>query len=170
LIDLLDAHRAQYRLIDHPPEGRTEIVSAFRGHDPRHAAKCMVVMVKLGKRTTRYVLAVVPGDARVDLAAVKSLFGATYVSFASPEIAEELAGSVPGTILPIPFDPRLELIVDLALLDNPVLYFNAARLDQSLALRTDDFVSITAPRLASIAQYASVDGGSSSARMGDPTG
>ena len=35
LIGLLEEHQAQYRLIDHPPEGRTEIVSAFRGHDPR---------------------------------------------------------------------------------------------------------------------------------------
>jgi Ala-tRNA(Pro) deacylase len=170
LIDLLEEHQAHYRLIDHPPEGRTEIVSAFRGHNPRHAAKCMVVMVKLGKRTTRYVLAVVPGDARVDLAAVKSLLGATYVSFASPDMAEELAGSVPGTILPIPFDARLELIVDPALLDNPILYFNAARLDRSLALRTDDYVSITAPRLAPIAQYALVDDRSSSPRAGEPPG
>ncbi|TWF82337.1 hypothetical protein FHX44_118286 [Pseudonocardia hierapolitana] len=33
LIDQLDAAAARYRLIDPPPEGRTELVSAMRGHD-----------------------------------------------------------------------------------------------------------------------------------------
>src|SRR5579871_1340254 len=97
LIALLDANGATYRLIDHAPEGRTEVVSPLRGNALAQAAKCLVLMVKVGKKVTRYVLAVVPGDMRVDLAAVKALLGGTYVAFASPEIAERLAGSVPGT-------------------------------------------------------------------------
>ncbi len=52
LIDLLEQHGAQYRLIDHPPEGRTEVVSPMRGNNLRDAAKCMILMVKLGKKTT----------------------------------------------------------------------------------------------------------------------
>ena len=32
LIALLDANKAVYRLIDHPPEGQTDKVSAMRGH------------------------------------------------------------------------------------------------------------------------------------------
>lgn len=51
LIELLDQHGAQYRLIDHPPEGRTEVVSPMRGNDLRDAAKCMILMIKLGKVT-----------------------------------------------------------------------------------------------------------------------
>lgn len=152
LISLLDQHGAQYRLIDHAPEGRTEIVSGMRGNELRQAAKCMVLMVKIGKKVTRYVLAVVPGDTRVDLNAVKALLGGTYISFASSDIAERLAGSVAGTILPFSFDPQLELIVDPSLLENSELYFNAARLDRSLALRTSDYVSIAGPRLEKIAQ------------------
>ena len=93
LIALLDEHGAAYRLIDHAPEGRTEIVSPMRGNPLAAAAKCIVLMVKLGKKTTRHVLAVVPGDARLDLGAVKALLGATYAAFASPEVAEELAAS-----------------------------------------------------------------------------
>src|SRR4029453_14661475 len=44
LMQLLDERGARYRLIDHPPEGRTELVSPMRGHEPRLAAKCMVLM------------------------------------------------------------------------------------------------------------------------------
>ena len=81
LIAELDASGCRYRLIEHAPEGRTEVVSALRGHVLASAAKCLILLVKIGKKQTRYVLAVVPGDARVDLAAVRALLGASYVAF-----------------------------------------------------------------------------------------
>jgi len=59
LIALLDQHGVQYRLIDHAPEGRTELVSAMRGNTLSQAAKCIVLMVKIGKKITKYILAVV---------------------------------------------------------------------------------------------------------------
>jgi Ala-tRNA(Pro) deacylase len=149
----LDAAGARYRLIDHAPEGRTELVSALRGHDVAHAAKCLVVMVKIGKKQTRYVLAVVPGDARLDLAAVRDLLGGSYVAFAATEKAEELAGSVSGTVLPISYHPRLELVADPTLLTAPELFFNAARLDRSMALSTDDYLRIARPRVERIVDH-----------------
>jgi Ala-tRNA(Pro) deacylase len=151
LIALLDQHQAPYRFIDHAPQGQTDLVSAMRGNALSQAAKCIVLMVKQGKKVTNYVLAVVPGDARVDLQAVKTLLQATYVAFASSTIAERLAGSVAGTILPFSFNSDLELIVDPSLLENDELYFNAARLDRSMVLKTSDYVAIAKPRLASIA-------------------
>ncbi len=150
LIALLDRHGARYRVVDHAPEGRTDLVSAMRGQSLAVAAKCIVLILKLGKRVTRYALAVVPGDARIDLSAVRQLFGASYVAFASPDVAERLAGSVTGTVLPFSFHPDLELLADPSLLQSAELYFNAARLDRSLALRTDDYVAIAAPRLVSM--------------------
>ncbi|KAB2350407.1 YbaK/prolyl-tRNA synthetase associated domain-containing protein [Actinomadura rudentiformis] len=150
LIADLEAAGARYRLIDHPPEGRTEVVSALRGHDVAQAAKCLITMVKIGKKQTRYALAVVPGDARLDLQAVKDLLAGTYVTFASREKAEELAGSVSGTVLPFSYHPQLEVIADPALQQVPELFFNAARLDRSIALATDDYLRLAAPRLAPI--------------------
>lgn len=154
LIELLDQNNAQYRLIDHEPEGRTEIVSPMRGNEVSQAAKCIVVMVKIGKKTTKYILAVVPGDAKVDLNGIKALFQGTYVSFATPEIAEKLAGSVSGTILPFSFNPELTLIVDPELLKNEEIFFNAARLDRSMALKTNDYTELAKPRLERIAKYS----------------
>jgi Ala-tRNA(Pro) deacylase len=108
-------------------------------------------MVKVGKKVTKYFLAVVPGDARVDLNALKNLVDGTYVSFASPDIAQELAGSALGTVLPFAFDDRLELIVDRDVLKPPEMFFNAARLDRSMALSTADYARIARPRLERIA-------------------
>jgi len=152
LIELLDKHSVQYRLIDHEPEGRTEIVSPMRGNALSQAAKCIVLMVKIGKKVTRYVLAVVPGDTRVDLQAVKTLMQGTYIAFASPDIAERLAGSVAGTILPFSFNPELELVVDPSLRENDEIYFNAARLDRSMVLKTSDYIAEAKPRFGRIAE------------------
>ncbi|NUK83065.1 YbaK/prolyl-tRNA synthetase associated domain-containing protein [Streptomyces lunaelactis] len=151
MIALLDERGAVHRIIEHEEQGATEAVSALRGNTLAQAAKCIVVMVKTGKKEKRYVLAVVPGDRRVDLGAVKGLLGGTYAGFATPEVAERLARSVSGTILPFSFDPELELIVDPALLEHEEIFFNAARLDRSLALRTADYVSVAEPRTADIA-------------------
>jgi Ala-tRNA(Pro) deacylase len=111
-------------------------------------------MVKVGKKVTRHVLCVVPGDSKIDFAAIKELFGATYVSFASPAVAEELAGSVSGTILPFSFRPGLELLADPALLSQEEIFFNAARLERSMALRTSDWTAVAKPRVERIAQGA----------------
>ena len=153
LIELLNRNNADYRLIDHPPEGRTEIVSPMRGNKLSEAAKCIIVMVKLTKKDKKYILAVVPGDAKVDLEKIKNLFSAIYVSFAAQETAEKLAGSVSGTILPFSFHPELQLIVDPILLKNEEIFFNAARLNLSMALKTADYIKITKPRTEDIAQY-----------------
>jgi len=151
LLALLDRHGTSYRLIDHEAEGQTDKVSLLRGHPVEQAAKCIILIAKIGKKVTRFVLAVVPGNMRVDTGRVRSLFNATYVGFAAADVAERLAGSAAGTVLPIAFDPQLTLIADPGLLTHEEIFFNAARLDRSLALRTADYQRLANPRLEPIA-------------------
>ncbi|MEU6147223.1 YbaK/EbsC family protein [Streptomyces sp. NPDC047081] len=155
LISLLDTSSVDYKLIGHAPEGATEAVSALRGHPVSEAAKCIVLRVKTDRRTTRHVLAVVPGDRRVDLDAVRTLFAARYVGFSDAETAERLARAMPGTVLPFSFDPELELVADPDLVGRPRLYFNAARLDRSLAVSGPDYERVARPRVERIASAAS---------------
>ena len=61
-----------------------------------------------------------------------------------------LAGSVLGTVLPFPFHDDLEFVVDPVLMDNDEIFFNAARLDQSVALKVADYQRIAEPRLEPI--------------------
>ncbi|MER7407486.1 YbaK/EbsC family protein [Streptomyces sp. NPDC000070] len=156
LISLLDSASVDYRLIDHDPEGATEAVCALRGHPAGEAAKCVVLRVKVDRRTTRHVLAVVPGDRRVDLDAVRTLFAARYVGFSDPSTAERLARAVPGTVLPFSFDPDLELVADPDVVARPKLYFNAARLDRSLLVSGADYERLAKPRIERIAAPAPV--------------
>jgi Ala-tRNA(Pro) deacylase len=151
LVALLEAGGARYRLIHHAPEGVTSPASRLRGHPLSQAAKCIVARVKHGKKVNRFLLAVVPGDRLVALEALRELWGGTYVSFATRETAEELSGCVSGTIVPFTFRDDLELVVDRTLLAVPELFFNAARLDVSVALDTRDYLRLARPRVEDIA-------------------
>lgn len=151
LITLLDDSGARYRLINHESEGGTAAASALRGHALSQAAKSIVVRIKLGRRSMRYALAVIPGDRRVNLEQVGRLLGGKQAAFASRETAELLAGCVSGSILPFSFHPDLHLIVDPELLAHEEIFFNAARLDRSVALTTRDYLALTNPRIEPIA-------------------
>jgi len=152
LIALLDQNGARYRILEHEPEGRTERISSIRGHDPRFAAKAMLLALDLDKQTRIHVLAVVPGNKRVSFSALKHLFQATHAAFASREVAETLAGSRVGAILPLAFDPDLKVVVDVEFGDVEEIYFNAARLDRSIALNAADYLRITKPRMEKICE------------------
>jgi Ala-tRNA(Pro) deacylase len=151
LIRLLEAAGARYRLIQHAAEGRTEIASRYRKNPLSQAAKCIVVRIGVGKKQRRYLLAVVPGDKRVDLDELRRLYGGTNAAFAAREVAERLTGCVSGSIVPFSFNTELQLVVDRRLLTHDQLYFNAARLDRSVALHTGDYLALARPRIEWIA-------------------
>jgi Ala-tRNA(Pro) deacylase len=154
LISLLAENGVPHRGIDHAPEGQTDLVSAMRGHDVRLAAKCLVLIVKVGKKTTKFVLAVVPGDRKVDMKAIKQIFSATYAGFASTADAERLSGCVAGTVLPFSFSDDLPVVADSTLFDAADMYFNAGRLDRSVVIGTADYLRLQAPRVERIAAAA----------------
>jgi Ala-tRNA(Pro) deacylase len=155
LIELLDRHRVRYRLIEHAPEGRTVAASRLRGHPLRKAAKCMVISVDEPGQSRRYALTVIPGEHRVDLDAVARATGGRRGRLAPTETAEELTGCVRGSIVPFALRPgALEILADPWLIEQDELYFNAARLDRSIALRTTDYLEIARPRLEPVALRA----------------
>ena len=151
LVALLQEHQATYRLVDHPAEGRTEIISQLRGNELRQAAKAIVVTVKQGKKGRRYFLCVVPGDRRLNLDAVKQLGRGDHVLFTPSELATELTGCVSGAIPPISFHADLQLVVDPELLENQEIVFNAACLEQSIFVDSASYARAAAPLLAPIA-------------------
>jgi Ala-tRNA(Pro) deacylase len=151
LFTLLDGSDVPYRVIDHPAEGRTDVASQLRGHALEEAAKCVVIRVALSGRKRRYVIGVVPGDRRVDLEGICALYGGSDAAMATRDVAERLTGCVSGAIMPFTFTDNLDLVVDPGLLRQPVMYFNAARLDRSVALSPDDYVQVAQPRLERIA-------------------
>ena len=151
LVALLTDAKARFRVIEHEAEGRSEKISVIRGNRPDQAAKAMVLDVRGGGGGRRHVLAILPGNRKLDFAAVASLFEARKCGFASPETAQEITGCAMGAVPPFSLDPALAVVVDENLLANDTLFFNAGRLDRSMELDTRDWLAVAKPRVARIA-------------------
>jgi Ala-tRNA(Pro) deacylase len=151
LRDLLDQQGAAYRVIEHEPEGRTEMIAQIRGNKIEQSIKSIVVQVRRKGQDTLYCLANVPGDCRIDFDGIKRLFGADSVAFASRDKAQELTGCVIGAIPPFSFNDQLLVLADPRIQQNDEVVFNAGRLDRSIFMKLEDYIRIAKPQMAGIA-------------------
>ena len=151
LCALLDAEGAVYRLIEHEPEGRTEVIAKVRGNRIEQSIKSIVVQVRVNPRENIYCLANVPGDCRISFDGIKQHFHASSAAFASRDKAQALTGCVIGAIPPFSFNDQLQVLADPLILENEEVVFNAGRLDRSIFMRLDDYLRIAKPQMVQIA-------------------
>ena len=151
LRDLLDQQGAAYRVIEHEPEGRTEIIAQIRGNKIEQSIKSIVVQVRRKGQDNLYCLANVPGHCRVDLGAIKDHFNADSIGMAQREKAQALTGCVIGAIPPFSFSDQLQLLADPLIQENEEVVFNAGRLDRSIFMDLADYIRIAKPQLVKIA-------------------
>jgi Ala-tRNA(Pro) deacylase len=152
IMALLAEGGAEYRTLDHEPEGRTDRASQIRGHILRQAAKAMVVAIRSrDNERRRFVLAVVPGDRRVNFDAIARAQQGRAASLASAHEAANLTGCTMGAVPPFSFDPKLTLMADVNLMAEQQIVFNAGRLDRSIFLRSDDYLRLARPYVDRIA-------------------
>lgn len=151
LVEMLTEARARFRVIEHEAEGRSERISTIRGNRPDQAAKAMVLDLRGGGGGRRHVLAILPGNRKLDFDAVAAVFEARKCGFASPETAQALTGCAMGAVPPFALNPDLAIVVEEDLLANLSLFFNAGRLDRSMELATEDWLAAAKPRVAKIA-------------------
>jgi len=148
---LLDKEGAVYRVIEHAPEGRTEIIAKIRSNRIEQSVKSMTLQVRLTRKENIYCLANVPGDCRIDFDGVKNYFHADSAAFAAREKAQALTGCVIGAIPPFSFNDQLQVLADPLVLQNEEVVFNAGRLDRSIMMKLDDYVRIAKPQIVKIA-------------------
>ena len=143
LIAQLEQHQANFRVVEHEAIGQTDVISEIRGNELNQAAKAMVLEVTMPEGAeSRYLLAIVPGDCKINFKSAARAIGGKKSSFAAPEKAQELTQCVMGAVPPFSFDDRLALRVDTRLRDVGTLWFNAGELERSVALNVDDYFRV----------------------------
>src|SRR5215216_2377382 len=151
LVELLQREGATYRVVEHEPEGRTEIIAKIRGNRIEQSIKSIVVQVRLNRKDNLYCLANVPGNCRIDVDGIKQHFQADSVAFASREKAQALTGCVIGAIPPFSFNDQLQVLADPLIQQNEEVVFNAGRLDRSIFMKLDAYLRIAKPQMVKIA-------------------
>jgi Ala-tRNA(Pro) deacylase len=150
IVEHLERHAARFRVLRHAAEGRSIDVAAVRGTEIAQGAKALVCRVK--GTESGALLAVVPGDARLDIRRAVAAVGGRKGGFAPAELARELTGCEIGTIPPFAIGAPMDVVVDEGFVAaHEEIAFNAGRLDRSIVLATADYLRIVAPVVAPIA-------------------
>jgi Ala-tRNA(Pro) deacylase len=139
----LKSHDAQYKMMEHEPEGNCEKVSALRGNPVHAAAKALLVNVKMSAKHGKYVLVNIPGDKQLDLDAIKAKYKARSVAMAEKTKVEELLSCEIGRVPPFSFNDSVQVLIDEELIrDNEKVYFSPGRLDRSVEINAQAFRDI----------------------------
>lgn len=104
------------------------------------------------------VLAVVPGDRRVDPAKLAALVGGERLRLASPAIVEQATGYPPGATPPVGHLTPLPVVVDASLLAHAVVYGGGGASDTMLAIAPADIVRLTNARVEEITESPHAEG------------
>ena len=139
IITMFNENKIQYSEEEHHYEGYGENVAKFHGLDEKCGAKALIVKLK---KPDNYCLVVLPFDKRLNMKSLQKTMSAKGASFASLDKSQELTNSVVGAIPPFSFDKDLVLVVDNAIKENKKLFFNAGRLDRSVAINTGDYLKL----------------------------
>lgn len=154
LLQHLNDNAARYRIMTHARAGKCAEVSSLRGTLLGQGAKALVCKVK-GNGVNQHVLAVLSAEQQADLSKIALAFSAKKASLASPAEADALTGCVFGAIPPFSFHSQLSLIADPSLFSQfAEIAFNAASLEKSIILNSEDYLRIARPRLISFHRQA----------------
>ena len=98
LQQLLDSQGARYRVLAHSAEGKSDEVARIRGTEPGQGAKAMLCKTKSAAQGEHWVLAVLPGDQKLDFRKLAAALGLPKMTLASPDEATALTGCVMGAV------------------------------------------------------------------------
>lgn len=150
--EVLDQHQVWYETFEHEPVRTSEEAASLRdGYTLHQGAKALIIRVKYSKQERAFVMLVLPGDRKFDVAKANKVLGSKDIRFATPdEIAEITAGIVPGGVPPFGQLFGLPVYVDPEVLENEKIIFNAGDRAFSIAMHSADYLTIVQPEVVEL--------------------
>ncbi|MBI4734212.1 MAG: YbaK/EbsC family protein [Rubrobacteridae bacterium] len=97
------------------------------------------------------IIAVIPGDRRLDTRKLKQLTGASKVKFVDPDEVVSLTGYVLGSMPPIAHASEMPVYVDIRLLLLQHVYTSGGQIDTVLKVKPQDLVDAVGAQVVDIA-------------------
>ena len=135
---LLNEHQTQFTLSHHGPTLTSEASALARGESIHIGAKALLLKVD-----NDFKLFVMSAPLKIDSKAVKSIFNARKIRFATAEELFDLTGLGPGSVPPFgePILP-FQLYIDESILSLSDIAFNAGSLTDSIKMKTEGYLKI----------------------------
>jgi len=148
---ILDAHQVVYRVLPHgEPVFTVEAAARQRGV----VREEMVKSILLRDRDGRYVMACVPGDARLDPKAVRAQLPEEWkrLTFASGEEIQAVTGCVQGAVAPLGLPEGVPVIFDPSIAQFKKVNISSGDPMAGLELDPQDLIRVAGGRLGHIVE------------------
>jgi Ala-tRNA(Pro) deacylase len=144
---LLKENLVKYEEVNHEPVYTSDQAASVRGMDLHAGAKSLLL-----KADKEFILAVLPGDSRLDTKKLKQILQVKDIRFASPTEVEEIMGCQIGACYPFGSVAKVKMIVDPSLGDNEIISFNPGVHNKSLKIKWEDYKKLYSNDLKIITQ------------------
>src|SRR6056300_1760409 len=148
LNQLLNSHKISYQSMEHPPGQTCELAAQMRGSELKIGGKSLLLKSKRG-----FHIFTLSAAFEADSTRMRKILRSQKLRFAKDEEFTSITG-VPKGALP-PFGRELhslDLYLDLSILENDSIAFNAGLLTQSYILSTNDYLKISSPFICSFSK------------------
>ena len=143
----LHQHGVSYEYQEHEPVFTSEQASKTRGQESLSMnAKALVLQVDSGD----YVLAVVPGDKKLNIEALQKHLGVKRLAMASKDSVLAKTGLEVGSIPPFGSAIGVKTYLDQDLSKNERIAFNVGRHDRSVMMSYEDYLKVEKPEVVSL--------------------
>ena len=124
---------------EHEPVYTSEQAAAVRGLPSAHAGvKAMILKTDSGK----FLLALVPGDRKVDTKKIAQLEGVKKLELASAQEVERAAGVQIGSVAPFGLKTDLKTYLSSEILQNEFIFFNPGLHTRTIKMRAADLQKV----------------------------
>lgn len=150
--NLLTEHKVWFETFEHEPVTTSEEAANVRtgGYTIKQGAKALILRIKQNG-TTKFVMAVLPGDQKFSKQKIQHIFNSKDLRFATVEEISEITDGVQiGGVPPFGNLFGLEVVADESLFINEKIIFNAGDRRYSIAMKSEDYKKVVNPTVASI--------------------
>lgn len=145
IIKLLKTNKISYKEIEHEPVYTSEQAAKVRGISISQGAKSLLLKCK-----DNFILAVLPGDCKLNSKKLKNLLKIKGFRFALPEEVKEKMGCEIGACYPFGNLIGLPTYIDNSLSKNDIVSFNPGLHTRSIEIKWRDFHSLVKPKMVDI--------------------
>lgn len=147
ITSFLAAHQIVYTLLEHEPVYTSEQAASVRGVSLTQGAKSLLLQCD-----SSFILAVLPGDRKLDTKKMKKLLHKKDIHFADPGDVLTIMGCEIGACYPFGNLIDVPMYVDPLLSRNETISFNPGVHTKSLIMQWKEYVSVVKPVLVDISK------------------
>jgi len=146
--ELLDRNGISYEVFEHEPVYTSEQAARVRRVELSTGAKALVLKMEEGG----FVLGLVAANRRVDLSKLAKVAGTRRLSLASPREVLNATGCEVGSVHPFGNLHGIPTYLDVSVLENETVNFNAGLHTVSIQMRSRDLVKVVKPSVGNFSK------------------